>query len=129
MADALYVESSALVKLIIDEPESEKLHRALVGAWLVSSRLTDVEVHRAAQIADRTARAYDVLERCDLVAVDEDVLTRARELVSPRLRTLDAIHLATALKVHSRRFATYDRRLIEAASAEGLAVLHPGLAA
>lgn len=134
MTDLLYVDSSALVKLIRDEPESPAL-RASVGRGtrIVSSRLAEVEIVRASRLAPSSAetalRADEVLSGCGLVSIDGGVLARARELVSPRLRTLDAIHLATALELRVRHLVTYDHRLIEAASEAGLRVLHPGLAA
>lgn len=134
MRGRIYADSSALVKLVIDEPESDAL-RALVGSGpgLVTSWIAVVEVHRAAHMAHPSARSQPrtkaLLDRCRLLAVSADVLERARQLASPRLRSLDAIHLASAIRSKSPQIVTYDRRLMEAASAEGLRVLHPGLAA
>jgi predicted nucleic acid-binding protein len=98
---------------------------------LLTSRLSDVEVTRVVRIANPalSAEADRLLRSCVRVTVSDDVIESARRLASSRLRTLDALHLATALHVGARRMLTYDHRLIEAASAEGLRVLHPGLAA
>ena len=74
------------------------------------------------------AQTRRLLSSCDQVAITDTVIERARELASGTLRTLDAIHLATALRVAAQRFLTYDRRLAEAASAAGLRVLSPGAA-
>jgi len=133
MTDDTYADSSALVKLIIEEPESSALRAlAVPAAGLVTSHLAMVEVHRAARMAHAmpasSESARTLLASCRLIAVSDDVLGRARALASPRLRTLDAIHLATALRIRATRIITYDRRLIEAASDAGLRVLHPGLA-
>lgn len=118
------------MKLLVDEPESRAL-RASESArapW-ATSRISVVEVHRAVTIADpspATARdAGALLTRCRLIAVSEDLLERARELTSQRLRSLDAIHLASALRIGAGSFLTYDRRVAEAASAAGLRVLSP----
>lgn len=66
-----------------------------------------------------------LLESCLLVDVSHDVLRAARKLASHALRTLDAIHLASALHVAADELLTYDRRLIEAATGRNLAVTHP----
>ena len=130
MTDAVYVDSSALVKLVKEEVHSPALQRTLATHDLVvSSRLTEVEVHRAARVAnlsaDHTARADDALAGCDLAPVGDAVIAKARELASVRLRTLDAVHLATALMLRARWMVTYDRRLAEAARELGLEVLSP----
>lgn len=132
MTDRLYADSSALVKLVIYEPETASLRRLIATEdELSTSRLGVVEVHRAAMLAhaspESERRAELLLEGCKLVALSADVIDRARTLASSRLRTLDAIHLATALRIEAKRIITYDRRLIEAASEAGLRVLHPGL--
>jgi uncharacterized protein len=68
-----------------------------------------------------------VLRRVALIPVDDPILARAAALAEPLLRSLDALHLATALHLRSPglRFVTYDKRLATAAAGEGLAVDAP----
>jgi len=129
----LYVDSSALVKLVLVEPESAAmfgLFRADAGR--LASALAQLELLRAVSRADpRTScreRALDVLRTVSLMQIDGAVLDDAVKLGPPTLRSLDAIHLATALLVASDLdgFVTYDSRLAEAAGKLGLPVLSPG---
>lgn len=69
--------------------------------------------------------AISLFDRIELVAVTRDLLRRAAELTSERLRSLDAIHLATALEVDPDEVVAYDRRLLEAAEAAGLRTSSP----
>lgn len=130
MTAALFVDSSAVTKLVVAEPESEALARRLAGRVLVGSALLVPEVTRAVRRA--LGRSPDtalapVLSLIDLVVVDRTVLASAAELEPPSLRTLDAIHLASALTLGNRveAFIGYDTRLLEAAAAAGLAVERP----
>lgn len=131
MNRVLYADSSALVKLVVDEPESAALEAELSDEpVLVSSALVRVEVSRAVQIhapGDREARAraLDLIESCRLVEPVESVLGEAALVASAHLRTLDAIHLASALQAKPDAVITYDRRLAEAAVAARLNVLAP----
>lgn len=124
----VYVDSSALVKLLVEEPETSHLQRDLSGPTATSA-LALVEVHRAVtrRAPELATSAERLVRSCLLVSVTDGVLERARTLVSDRLKTLDAIHLATALHVPVARMVTYDRRLMAAARDAGLEVLHPGL--
>lgn len=126
----LYLDASAVVKLVVREPETEALVATIrADPETVSSALVWAEVVRAARRAGvRARRAEAVLERIALAPVDEGIL-RTAALLDPRaLRTLDAIHLATALSLREDLAAlvTYDARLAEAALAAGLGVLAPG---
>ena len=127
----IYLESSALVKLVVAEPESSALRAYLAGqAGRVSSQLTRVEVLRAVRRANRPQttlrRAERALERIALTPVDEQILAQAASLDPPGLRSLDAIHLATALSLDGLdALVTYDRRLSDAATDAGLAVASP----
>lgn len=119
------------MKLVLKERESEALRRSLPAVGeLVVSRLAIVEVLRAAARADPApetrADAERVLGTCRLVEVSDAVLRAAANLAAPTLRALDAIHVATALRVGARELVGYDRRLLEAARAQGLAVSAPG---
>ncbi|MDE0227412.1 MAG: type II toxin-antitoxin system VapC family toxin, partial [Spirochaetaceae bacterium] len=93
-----YLDSSAIVKLVVRERESAALRRYLQGRTLVSSALARVEVARAIKPHGTRAlrKARDVLSRFDLVRINSKVLTRAAAMDPPDLCTLDAIHLATA---------------------------------
>jgi uncharacterized protein len=128
----LYVDSSALVKLVIDEPESAALEGYLTGdAALATSRIALVEVPRATTLANPSEEVRGetgrLLRACLLVAVGDRVLRNAAEITSRELRTLDAIHLATALYIEADELITYDRRLLSAAATHGVAAVAPGL--
>jgi uncharacterized protein len=123
-----YVDASALVKLVLEEPESRALHRHLHGQPLASSEVALVEVTRASRRAtpDAARRARQLLQDAFLIEVDRAVLDHAAELASERIRTLDAIHLASALSLGPDEFVAYDHRLLEAAAGAGLTVSSPG---
>jgi predicted nucleic acid-binding protein len=133
MADTrvAYLDASAFVKLVKDEPESAALDTAL-EAWprKSSSALLEVEGPRAARrtnpLAYDAARA--LIGGMELVEIDADIRRAAAALEDPGLRSLDAIHLATALSLGDRcgAFFAYDERLIAAARAHGLSVTVPG---
>jgi predicted nucleic acid-binding protein len=130
--DHVYLDSSALVKLVVLEPESAAL-RAFLGAHTLrmSSALAEVEVPRALRRAGYGAgehrRAIEILARIPLVEIDRRVLRSAAALGPPGLRSLDAIHLATALSVGEdlAGIVTYDRRLRDAATRADIAVWAP----
>jgi predicted nucleic acid-binding protein len=129
-SDAAYLEPSALVKLAIVEDESEALQDALDG-WprRVASRLAVVEVLRTVRRRDaaREALAHEVLRRVDLIVMSDRILMSAAMLDPVALRSLDAVHLATALRVRSSlgAFVSYDARQLEAAQALGLPTASP----
>jgi len=128
--DVAYLDSSALVKLVVEEAESQPLRQAL-AAWprRVTSRISVVEVLRTARRQDRTAEplARSVLTRVALLAVADRVLMAAARLDPPTLRSLDAIHLASAFRLGPElaAFVSYDARQLEAAEALGLPVISP----
>lgn len=125
-----YVDSSALVKLAVPEAESMTLEVALNEyTGVFTSQIALVEVARATTRAGQpTANADAVLGRFGTVAVDADVIRMARTLEPPALRTLDAIHLASALslRLDGLTFVAYDERLLQAARAAGLPTSAPG---
>jgi hypothetical protein len=127
---ATYVDSSALVKLAIREPESAVLRRYLGRHRpLVSSALARTEVARALLPLgpDAVRRGREVLARVDLLRVNDRVLDAAGLLPPADLRSLDAIHLASAEQLGSdlRGFVTYDARLAAAATGRGFRVIQP----
>ena len=127
---ATYLDSSAIVKLAVREAESAALRHFLRRrSPLVSSALARTEVLRALLPAGEKAiaRGRSVLRRLDLVRVSPRVLDAAGLWLPPGLRSLDAIHLATAQELGSelRAFVTYDGRMAEAAKQIGYRVLNP----
>jgi predicted nucleic acid-binding protein len=129
-SELAYLDASALVKLVLDEPQSEALRRAVL-AWprRATSRLAVVEVIRAVRRADARLepRAARALAAVSLVAPGDRVLQIAARLDPPRIRTLDSIHVATALRLREAlvAFVSYDRRQLEAAATLGLPVVSP----
>lgn len=127
---AVYLDSSALVKLVVAEPESPALRRYLrQRPTRVSCALARVEVVRAvrphgAEVVELAGRA---LARVRLLRLDEALLDAAAVIDSAVLRSLDAIHLAAARSFEDSLGAlvTYDLRLREAAEQVGLAVTAP----
>ena len=130
----LYLDSSALVKLVNPEPESRSL-KELLADWpeRISSALARVEVLRATRRAggdeDSLRRAEKVVGRVGLIRLDHTVLDEASSLGLPELRSLDAIHLTTALSVGEDLggMVCYDPRLVKAATGSGIEVLTPGV--
>jgi predicted nucleic acid-binding protein len=127
---ATYLDSSAIVKLVVAEPESRALRRYLARRpQRVSCALARVEVVRAVRGhgADAVARARRLLERVSLLRLDETLLDAAGDVDAEHLRSLDAIHLAAAATLGGslRAIVTYDVRMAEAASELGLRVDAP----
>jgi predicted nucleic acid-binding protein len=125
----LYLDSSAIVKLIAVEPETPDLADAVqADPQVVSSALAWTEVVRAVRRGGRSvARARRVLEGIARVPIDDGIVRGAANLAPPRLRTLDAIHLATALSLREEltSLITCDDRLAEAAVTAGLPAGRP----
>ncbi|MBJ7608103.1 MAG: type II toxin-antitoxin system VapC family toxin [Candidatus Dormibacteraeota bacterium] len=129
--DVAYLDTSAVVKLLVEEEESAALRRAL-RRWprRASSSLLRVELVRTVRRADRAplmARVRRQLRAIHLVGLDDDTLDRAAALDPPSLRSLDAIHLATAMAIGADLgvFVTYDERLRQAADALALVTAAP----
>ena len=126
---ALYLDASAAVKLLIDEAESDALWAYVDGPLRTSSALLRTELVRVATRLDarRVGIARVLLGSFTLREIDNEVLDRAGEMAPHTLRTLDAIHIATAslLGPDLEAVVTYDRRMIEAARLYGLPVASP----
>jgi predicted nucleic acid-binding protein len=127
---ATYLDSSAIVKLAVSEPESRALRTYLRRRKPhVSSALARTEVARALLPAGEAAvrRGHDVLARIQLVRITDRVLAAAGTLAPPELRSLDAIHLATAQQLGGdlARVVTYDDRMAAAARHLGWTVARP----
>lgn len=126
-----YLDASAIVKLVVEESESGALRRAL-GAWpdRVSSALAIVEVHRAVRRREPAPRDYRVdtiLAGLTLIPLERELLTTAAALDDPALRTLDALHVATAASLEADLgvLLAYDDRLLGAARTLGLPTDRP----
>jgi len=127
----LYIETSAAAKLLVEEPASSRLAARLDDALeggdaLLSSMLLEIELRRLAvrvELAQTTVT--HLLERFDLVETDRTLYREAGLLPGRHLRSLDALHLAAALRIGADVMVTYDRRQADAAEATGLPVLAP----
>jgi uncharacterized protein len=123
----IYLDSAAVVKLVHAEPES-----AALRGWLdeqadiqwISSVLTEIESFRAlARYAPQAiSRLPAVLDQIDLIDLDQRIRMLAQTVTPATVRSLDAIHLGTALRSRSSltSFVTYDKRLLDAAQGAGL---------
>ncbi len=129
MSGVAYLDASAIVKLIIDEPESSAFNRWYTETTRsMTSRVGVVETVRAS-----SRRAFDPVHRArilsdlEIIELDASVASVAASIGSPGLRTLDAIHIASAMAVAADldAFVTYDDRMAEAARALGLPVIRP----
>ena len=146
----IYVDSCALVKLILVEKESAALNNAISGRRLdlVTSELALTEVIRTvrrsgfddqrrpridpAVLEERLSEAATLLDEIDLIVLDTATLLNAAIYEDdPHIGTLDAIHLVSAQEVKQEleSFITYDKRLARAVTAAGLPLLQPGDAA
>jgi uncharacterized protein len=129
MTGIAYVDASALVKLILVEPESPAVHRWFIETTRVAtSRVGIIETLRAA-----SRRNHDPAHRDHVIAgvgvfeLDADIAAIAATVGGPGLRMLDAIHIATALGLlpDLDAFVTYDDRMADAARSLGLPVVRP----
>jgi predicted nucleic acid-binding protein len=128
----IYLDSAAIVKLVHAESETAALRdwldeRAETG-W-TSSVLAEIESSRALarHAPGAVTRLHPVLDLIDLVELDAGIRILAQTVRPATVRSLDAIHLATALRIRSQltSFITYDKRLADAAQAAGLTVDMP----
>lgn len=134
----VYVDSSALSKRSLEEIESDALDAALMahvsdGDVLHASSLAWVEVSRSIRSRlerEAPARVIDLIELAlsgiEESPIDESVVSLARRLGPANLRSLDAIHLATAVLLDADLVVAYDDRLVAAAEELGLATVSPG---
>jgi predicted nucleic acid-binding protein len=125
-----YIDSSAIVKLVVAEPESKALRRYISRRQpLVCSALARTEVLRALLPSgpEVIARGEETLRRIQLLRINDRVLSDAGWMHPPELRSLDAIHLASAraLGPSVKQIVTYDERLANVAQAAGFKVALP----
>lgn len=128
----IYLDCAAVVKLVHAEAESQALRdwlgdRSSLG-W-ISSVLVEVETVRALSrhAPEAVGRLPLIFDLMVLVEISPEVRALAQRVMPPAVRTLDAIHLATALRLSDQltSLVTYDRRLADAATAAGLTVDSP----
>ena len=133
-----YADASALVKLIVDEPESRHLRAFLDDGDIVSCDMVRAELPRAVRRAaarepgldlDRLlAVAGQVIDSIALAPIDRDLLDGSGALVEPSLRALDAIYVAAAVGLLPiDGFVTYDQRQAAGARLAGLRTVSPGI--
>jgi len=126
-----YIDSSAIIKLIKFEPESKALVASLPQR-LTTSQLARIEVIRTINTysTELLADSYSVLTDIPMIPIDDAVVTVAQGLPAfITLRTLDSIHLASALTIKNEieGIISYDKEMNKAAVALGLKVLSPGM--
>lgn len=135
----LYLDASALIKLIVPERSSDALAELVAGRPVLSAEIAVTELIRATNRVAREApeaaellrsRLDSALSAVTFLQVDRATCELAGRLDDPHLRALDAIHVACAVAVGDdvEAFVTYDRRQGHAARATGFEVLAPGLA-
>lgn len=128
-AGVAYFDSAAIVKLVLDEPGSVSLRAWAMDRPWVTSLVAVTEVMRATRRGEpsKLPKAVEVMEQATHLPLGSDVVALAGMLDPPALRSLDAVHLASALALEDTldAFVTYDRRLADAATAAGLHVVAP----
>ena len=124
-----YVDTSAALKLIVEETESEALGQAIDSARpeLVASWLLETELRRAAQRAPALSQELvsELLEMVSLYEVPGSLFREAGLLPGKGLRSLDALHLSAAIRIGTEHVVTYDARMGDSARELGLSVLAP----
>ncbi len=124
-----YIDTSAFLKLILDEAESAALTASVnaardEGHTLVSSVLLETELYRASWRlgADRALIAKEI-NKVTLISASDATFRQAGVFDEPHLRSLDALHLATALESEATAMYAYDKRLTDAALRRGIKTL------
>lgn len=132
LKDPIYADTSALVKLVINESESSSLaeHLRESNLQLTSSEITEIELLRAVARADpdQIPEALALLEQTVLLPLTSGIRRRAASLKPTLMRSLDAIHLATALEIQADldTLVSYDNRMVEASRSAGIETRSPG---
>jgi predicted nucleic acid-binding protein len=127
---AVYVDTSAVGRVLLGEPDAPAVLRDLAGFdQHVASRLLRIELRRLALREDALEAADRLLDGVALIPLDDAILTSSETLPPATVATLDAIHLATAVRLATAgvldTVMTYDRRLADGAVHHGLRILAP----
>jgi uncharacterized protein len=126
----VYVDTSALGRSLLEEPDKPAIERELeTFAGRISSSLLRIELRRLGLRRDMLDRVDPLLASISLIPLDEQILAAAETLTPSTVATLDAIHLATAVRLTEagelNALMTYDRQLANGAREHGIAVLSP----
>lgn len=126
----MYVDTSVFGRVILEEPDKTAIKRDLAKFdQRVASRLLRIELRRVGRREDALEEADRILDSVLLIPLDEDVLASAETISPTTVGTLDAIHLATAVRLTKAgeldALMTYDKRLADGAREHGITVLCP----
>jgi uncharacterized protein len=126
----VYIDTSVLGRVLLDEPDKQAIQRDLAKFdKRVASRLLRVELRRVGLRRELLDRVNTLVADVSLIPIDNQVLTAAETLAPPAVGTLDAIHLATAVRLSREgkldALMTYDKQLADGAREHGLAILSP----
>lgn len=126
----VYVDTSALGRSLLEEPDKPAIERELeTFRRRISSSLLRVELRRLGLRRDMLNRVDPLLTGIALIPLDEQVLAAAETLTPSTVATLDAIHLATAVRLFTEgeldALMTYDKQLADGARTHGITVLSP----
>lgn len=126
----VYIDTSALGRSLLEEPDKPAIERELkTFASRISSTLLRIELRRLGLRRDMLDRVDLLLDRISLIPLDEQILAAAETLTPSTVATLDAIHLATAVRLAEagelNALMTYDKQLADGARAHGITVLSP----
>lgn len=126
----VYVDTSAIARILLDEPDKPLVEQHLEGfEQRIASRLLQVELRRVGTKAGVLDRADQLLTDISLIPLDDQTLTAAATITPFTVATLNAIHLATAVRVAQAgeldALMTYDKRLADGAQQHGIMVLSP----
>jgi predicted nucleic acid-binding protein len=126
----VYVDTSVLGRVLFNEPETSAIRRDLrTFDRRIASRLLRVELRRLGLREGMLANVDELLDRITLLPLDEEILTSAETITPTTVATLDAIHLATAVRLADAgeldALMTYDKQLADGAREHGITVLSP----
>jgi len=131
-----YLDSSVLLRVVLAQRnalrEWSRIAEGVVSALAeveclrTLDRLRLIGTYADAAIAERREAVYRLLDSMELIEIGHAVLARAAQPLPTALGTLDAIHLASALRVEADELVAYDARLLEAAREQGMRALSPG---
>lgn len=133
MGNPVYLDTSALVKLVLHEEQSDDLRQFLddTSSQPATSEIAEVELLRAiARLDDQLInRGLEILAQLVLLPLTTSMRLRASYLAPSTMRSLDALHVATALEIQSdlECLVSYDERMLNAASDAGIKVVSPGI--